>query len=91
MHGENAERGRESPFCVQSFLIREFFEYSRIRLQGVDLFRRLGVQQETAGLQTVDKANGSVSKCKGRAQRGDGSPLSAFNPAYSGVFLNTPE
>ena len=29
--------------------------------------------------QTVDKAIGSVSKCMGRAQRGDGSPLSAFN------------
>ena len=25
MHGESAERGRESPFCVQSMLIQEYF------------------------------------------------------------------
>ena len=25
MHGESAERGRESPFCVQSMLIQGYF------------------------------------------------------------------
>ena len=28
LHGESAERGRESPFGVQSMLIQEYFEYS---------------------------------------------------------------
>ena len=38
-------------------------------------------------IQPADKAIGSVSNCMGRVQRGDGSPLSAFNPCLFGSIL----
>ena len=38
-------------------------------------------------LQTVLKAVGNVENCMGRVQRGDGSPLSVFNPSlFRSVF-----
>ena len=43
--------------------------------------------RRAGGIQTVDKAIGGVKKRMGRVQRGDGSPLSAFNPClFRSIF-----